>query len=125
MTSATTSATTSGGGPVNAIGTAMTTQMHSVVPQGWIAAAIEDATQRTGASRDRISIETLESVTWPDGALGCPEPGVMYTQALVPGYRLVLRVDQQQHLLYHASTRGPFKFCPADRATTPTPANNT
>jgi len=34
-----------------------------------------------------------EAVTWPDGSLGCPAPGQVYTQALVPGYRIVFEVD--------------------------------
>jgi hypothetical protein len=27
---------------------------------------------------------------WNDGSLGCPEPGMMYTQALVNGYWLII-----------------------------------
>jgi hypothetical protein len=35
-----------------------------------------------------------EAVTWPDGALGCPEPGIVYTQALVPGYWVVVEAEE-------------------------------
>lgn len=34
-----------------------------------------------------------EAVTWPNGALGCPKPGMSYTQALVDGMRVVVTVD--------------------------------
>ena len=36
---------------------------------------------------------SAKAVTWNSGALGCPRPGVSYTQALVPGMRVVVRVE--------------------------------
>ena len=35
----------------------------------------------------------MEEVTWSDGSRGCAEPGMMYTQALIDGSRITLRVD--------------------------------
>ena len=32
-------------------------------------------------------------MTWTDGSLGCPQKGMSYTQALVEGELLLLRVD--------------------------------
>ena len=29
--------------------------------------------------------------TWNDASLGCPEPGMSYTQALVDGWRIVVK----------------------------------
>ena len=43
------------------------------------------------------SVIRAEAVTWSDGALGCPEPGGMYTQALVDGYQVVIEVDGQEY----------------------------
>ncbi len=34
--------------------------------------------------------------TWNDGSLGCPQPGQLYTQALVDGFQVVLEVDDEQ-----------------------------
>jgi hypothetical protein len=34
------------------------------------------------------------AVTWPNGALGCPQPGRSYTQALVEGVRAIVEVDR-------------------------------
>ena len=31
--------------------------------------------------------------TWNDGSLGCPQPGELYTQALVDGFQVVLEID--------------------------------
>ena len=35
---------------------------------------------------------SAEAVTWPDSSLGCPSPGVSYTQALVDGMRVIVSV---------------------------------
>lgn len=64
--------------------------------------AVADAAERTGLAEDDIELEELSMVTWSDGALGCPEPDVMYTQALVEGYRIVLDADGRQ-LVYHGA----------------------
>jgi hypothetical protein len=58
------------------------------------------------------------AVTWPDGSLGCPQPGVNYTMALVPGYRIRVRAGERV-LDYHASQRGYFVLCPGGMAVDP------
>ena len=91
---------------------------NSIVPQDMIDAALDDAVNRTTVAREQISVTTAEAVTWSDGSLGCPEPGMMYTQALVPGYRVVLGAGTQV-LNYHAGLYGRPVFCPAARVTAP------
>lgn len=86
-------------------------------------AALADAAKRTSLPRARLQLASAEAVTWPDGSLGCPEPGMMYTQALVPGYRVRI-VAGEQVLDYHASVRGGLVLCPAERATQPLPSDS-
>lgn len=65
-------------------------------------------------------IEVVEArrVTWPNGALGCPREGEMYTQALVEGLYILLTADGE-HYAYHAGRdRVPFP-CPANRSEPP------
>ena len=83
-------------------------------------AVLADASKRTGI--EAAKLEVLESawVTWPDGSLGCPQPGMNYTMALVPGYRIRIRADHQV-LNYHASARGYWVLCPVGRAVDPAP----
>lgn len=64
--------------------------------------ATADAAERTGVAADAIMLVELSMVTWPDGALGCPEPETMYTQALVDGYRIVLDAEGTS-LVYHGA----------------------
>lgn len=80
------------------------------VPQKLFDIVLDDMLTQTGA--DRADVLVLESVaiTWPDGSLGCPEPGVMYTQALVDGYRVILGLDDET-FDYHLNDNGAFVLC--------------
>lgn len=82
--------------------------------------ALADAEQRTGMPRSQLRVESAEAVTWPDGSLGCPEPGMAYTQALVPGFRVKIRAGGTL-LDYHAGRGGAPTLCPAERARDPLP----
>ena len=48
-----------------------------------------------GQTQARWLLSRTKNVTWPDGSLGCPEPGNSYTQALVEGYQIGLRHDDR------------------------------
>jgi hypothetical protein len=87
-------------------------------PDAMLQAALDDAAQRTTIARDALSVVSAETVTWRDGSLGCPQPGMLYTQALVPGYRIVIQAGDRR-MRYHASQRGRPVFCPENRAVDP------
>ena len=72
--------------------------------------AIEDTVAQTGASEADIEVELAERVTWRDGSMGCPEPGGMYTQALVEGYRIILSVDGDERAYHGRDGDEPF-YC--------------
>jgi hypothetical protein len=93
----------------------MTGSLDSIV-----AAALEDAAGRTGLSADALVVLQAQAVVWRDGSLGCPEPGMAYTQALVPGFRVRIRAGEEI-LDYHASRHGRVTLCPRDRAQEPAP----
>jgi len=81
---------------------------------------IADAGRRSGVDSGRILVVQSQAVTWRDGSLGCPEPGRMYTQALIRGYLIRVQADATV-LEYHASMGGQWLFCPAERAIAPLP----
>lgn len=72
--------------------------------------ATADAAERAGVAADEVSFVSFEQVTWSDGSLGCPEPDMMYTQALVEGYRIVLEADGEQLVYHGALGEDPF-YC--------------
>ena len=69
---------------------------------------------------DPSEIEILDAraVTWSDSAVGCPRPGVFYTQMLVEGYRVVISVNGEPAYYHSARGRLPF-LCPEDRRNDP------
>jgi hypothetical protein len=79
--------------------------------------AIADLTERLGAGAT-IEVVVAHELTWPDGSLGCPEPGMSYTQALVDGYRIEL-TDGQRTYDYHGANGGDPFLC--DKAGLDTP----
>lgn len=52
--------------------------------------------EQKGIDISQIEVVSVEAVTWPDGSLGCPEPGMMYTQVLIEGAKIVLQAGDQQ-----------------------------
>ena len=64
----------------------------------------------TGVTPDRIKLTTAETFTFPDGSVGCPRPGMSYTQALVPGYRIVMHADGRDYH-YHGRQGGEPFYC--------------
>jgi len=67
--------------------------------------AIADLAARLGIAQGDVSVVSVEAVQWPNGALGLPEPGMMYAQAVVPGHRIILQAGPRR-FEYH-SGQGP------------------
>jgi hypothetical protein len=75
-----------------------------------VEAAIADASGRLGVPESEVAVAGALRVVWSDGSLGCPEPGTMYTQALVPGYLLTLEVDGRR-VDYHGAEGDDPRIC--------------
>jgi hypothetical protein len=82
----------------------------SAVPPAILAAVLADATTRSGVEVEGIAIVRADATIWPSGALGCPEPGHVYTDALEPGYWIVVDAGGQR-LDYRATQRGTVRLC--------------
>jgi hypothetical protein len=80
--------------------------------------AVSDLATRLGVDASGIEVVSVDEVTWPDGSLGCPRPGMSYTQALVDGQLIVLAVEGTEYE-YHSGRGGEPFYCPADQATPP------
>ena len=77
-----------------------------------------DLAARLEVDLDTVSLSGATPVSWRSGALGCPEPGVSYTDVLVPGIWIVLRVDKATYR-YHAVPGGQPFYCSNDQAEPP------
>ena len=83
-----------------------------------IKGALTDLAARTGVAEDTIKVREARSVQWGSGAMGCPKPGMNYTQALVPGVLLLLEVNGTIYHYHGKSGRSLFS-CPAERVQAP------
>jgi hypothetical protein len=84
--------------------------MTGEVPADVLADLVADAAQRTDTEPNAVEVIHAEAVTWNDGSLGCPEPGMSYTQALVDGYHVILRAGDEE-LDYRVGAQGGFRLC--------------
>ena len=66
--------------------------------------------KRLQVPRDSVEIVRVERVTWPNGAAGCPRPGMVYTQALIDGYRVILAQGGREHAYHGVAGAEPF-YC--------------
>lgn len=81
--------------------------------------ARRDLAENLGVPVDGMVVQEASRVTWRDSSLGCPEPGRMYTQAVVPGVLVRLVVDGREYR-YHGGENGQMFHCPSHRLRTGT-----
>ena len=81
---------------------------QGAVPEMLLASVREDLQDRVGKVEFRLL--KAQAVTWRSGALGCPEPGMAYTQALVEGYHVVYEAAGKSWD-YRLNQRGYFRLC--------------
>ena len=72
--------------------------------------AIADLAGMLGISATEVTVARVEEVTWRDGSIGCAVPGMMYTQALVDGQRVVLTAQGKQYEYHSGGSRSAF-YC--------------
>jgi hypothetical protein len=94
------------------------------VPQAILEGILKEVAALERVGPDQVAIERAESVIWNDGSLGCPEPGMMYTQALVNGYWVVIDAAGQKYD-FRVGSGGSFRLCPPGQGRPPSqPAAN-
>jgi hypothetical protein len=82
----------------------------ALVPAGLVDAILADLEARIGVDVSSAVVVSAEEATWPDGAMGCPKPGEVYTQAIVDGYRVIVSFDSLEYD-YRVSDTGAVRFC--------------
>ena len=76
------------------------TNMESLIAQ-----ARADLAARLNVAASSIVVVSSAEVEWPDGSLGCPQPGFMYPQMVTPGVLIVLQVNGQNYEYHGTRTR--------------------
>jgi hypothetical protein len=76
--------------------------------QGLVIQAKEDLAGRLSVGVVQIDLIEAEAVVWPDSSLGCPRPGMMYTQVQHDGSLIRLRVGKRIYNYHSGGNRSPF-----------------
>ena len=105
--------------PTLIVGEVNKSQAEDVKSQAFL--AINELAYRLNVLSDEIQAIRTENVTWRDGSLGCPQEGMMYTQALVPGALIVLGSGAVEYEYHSGGSRGPF-YC--ENPQSPAPATS-
>jgi hypothetical protein len=85
--------------------------MKSEVPKGILDPILKEAASLASVAPEQLVVVRAEPVVWNDGSLGCPEPGMEYTQALVHGYWVVIRAIGKTYD-FRVGRDGSFRLCP-------------
>ena len=91
---------------------------HDADMKSQVNKAIQDLASRLNILSDEIKVIRTENVTWRDGSLGCPQEGMMYTQALAPGTLIVLSSGDVEYEYHSGGGRNPF-YCTKPQAPAP------
>ncbi len=94
--------------------------MPGQIPKELLEPILNKAAELAKVSREQLVIVRAEPALWNDGSLGCPEPGMNYTQALVNGYWVVISVAGQTYD-FRLGRGGSFQLCPEGRGHPPLP----
>ena len=83
---------------------------------------LADLIQRTRAdlsghlniAESEVQLLEWRNGTWRDGSMGCPQPGMMYTMSLIPGYQLIFEAQGEKYY-YHTRKANDFILCESDQ----------
>ena len=75
-----------------------------------VVASVDDLASRLGVETGAVKVVAVQDVTWRDGSKGCAKKGVLYTQSLIEGLRITLKVDGATYE-YHSGGSGPPFLC--------------
>jgi hypothetical protein len=75
-----------------------------------VTGAVADLAETLGIDPTEVQVAAVEEVTWSDGSRGCAQKGMLYTQSLIDGSRITLRVGETTYE-YHSGGSGKAFLC--------------
>ena len=91
-------------------GTTIPSDVGVYLDEKIVSEVISQAAREHELEESQLSAVVASQVTWSDGSLNCPQPGQVYTQALVDGLWVVL-TDGSRIFDYRAGGDGAFRSC--------------
>jgi len=80
------------------------------LPASIIDPVVADIARLASVPVGGVTVQSATFVTFPDGGLGCPLPGMAYTQVVVDGYKIVA-VAAGTTYDYRGTGPGTFRLC--------------
>ena len=77
------------------------------VLQSFIDRAVADLARRRDVDPAAITVLEARAIVWPDGSLGCPKPGMEYTQMLQEGVLIRLQLGGRTYAYHGGGSRLP------------------
>jgi hypothetical protein len=87
-------------------------------PAELVARVRADVLGRSGKATAELRLVRDQAMTWSDGSLGCPQPGEVYPQVLVPGFWIVFVAGDREYD-YRSDAQGRFRLCEPRRPAAP------
>ena len=88
------------------------------VPADIMRLLLDEVAALSGINLGDLRVDRAERVTWRDGSLGCPEPGLGYSQALVEGFWIVIVANDEEYDFRIGASGGP-RLCPPGQGEPP------
>lgn len=71
---------------------------------------VTDAAHRSGTDPHDVTVARVERRDWSDAGLGCPKPGDLHAQVLIPGWLIEVRSGGKL-FEYHTDEARAFVLC--------------
>jgi hypothetical protein len=72
--------------------------------------AVQLVAEHSGIAEEDLKVLSVEEVTWPSSAVGCPQPDRAYLDRIVPGVRVIVEGGGQTFYV-HGSETGSLFVC--------------
>ena len=66
---------------------------------------------KLGVGANELTLVKSNATEWSDGSLGCPQPGMAYTQAIVPGYEITFEHEGSNYSVHSNSDASHMASC--------------
>ena len=88
------------------------------VPAPFVEAVLAHTAELAGTTMAELTVVEAAAHEWPDGSLGCPEPDQVYTQAITPGFQVLVAHGTDRYD-YRINESGFFRLCTGQPLTPP------
>lgn len=66
---------------------------------------------KLGVGANELTLVRSNAAEWPDSSLGCPKPGMMYAQAITPGYEITFEHQGSNYAVHSNSDASNMTSC--------------